>query len=683
MKKKNPLSKFTWAVFGLALAFTACPDLTVDNKGPPELTGTVTISGEARVGQTLAVVTTALEGSGEISCQWFRNDEAIPDATGPSYVLVDADVGKTIKVEVTRADNKGKVTSAATAVVTADDRPALTGTVSISGEARVGQTLTADITNLGGTGTISYRWFRGDTFIDGATGQTYTLGAADAGSAIKVEVTRAGNSRSVTSEATGNTENNTVPTTLRYATVPYSGLDKLVYSAYDDEKYYYVFLLGHIDYVPLSFRPAVEYNGTTPITIGYEMSDITETATSRSLTEATENSVTTSESSHQSSTWNIEVSAGIEIGFFSAGGSGSKGGESGHESGRENMSGRSRENTYETVRTIASENRDSIEVTVGEHDEPRGLYRYSLFTTTDVYAVVVTDHDKTTTKNYLNLCARPNTYWGLDYEPEPGGDFGKTAPGDLLTIPEFAPSDLPTPESNDLTPVPPDKTAPLTASHNTGSYEAEAKVTLACETEGAAIYYTLDGTIPTKASTIYTGAISITTDTTLRAIAVSDDREDSEVLIRQYTITDQALQTVWSFALTDIKPVLPSDDTFDYFTMANAETYKNFDITRLKAAGYTSIDINCNAWAFGASATIGRIEGWVRAGHGGAGQQWAYGIAYSSPLGEWKPIGFTKSISINDFTEDFTLQWGAYDYFTAWYVGARTVTFTAKKPGQQ
>ena len=41
--------------------------------------------------------------------------------------------------------------------------PALEGTVGISGTAMVGQTLTANIGGLGGTGTIFYQWNRGDT----------------------------------------------------------------------------------------------------------------------------------------------------------------------------------------------------------------------------------------------------------------------------------------------------------------------------------------------------------------------------------------------------------------------------------------------------------------------------------------------------------------------------------------
>jgi hypothetical protein len=87
--------------------------------------------------------------------------------------------------------------------------PALTGTVSITGEPKVTKVLTADISALGGTGTPSYVWNRADTSsaagteIAGATANTYTLVADDAGKYIKVTVSRSGYTGSKTSAAKG------------------------------------------------------------------------------------------------------------------------------------------------------------------------------------------------------------------------------------------------------------------------------------------------------------------------------------------------------------------------------------------------------------------------------------------------------------------------------------------------
>ena len=54
-------------------------------------------------------------------------------------------------------------------------------------------------------------------------------------------------------------------------------------------------------------------------------------------------------------------------------------------------------------------------------------------------------------------------------------------------------------------------------------------VTLACDLEGAEIYYTLDGSFPTEKSLRYTGPFTIDTTTTVRAIAVKADYLKSEV----------------------------------------------------------------------------------------------------------------------------------------------------------
>jgi hypothetical protein len=274
---------------------------------PTALSGTVTISGTAQVGQTLTAVT-SLVGTGAISYQWKRGNSAdvdvtdIPGATSSTYVLVEADKDKFIAVTVTRSGYQGSITSdemgpvyasgtsvptvttvtvtSATAsvakgetlqfnttvtgnnspsqavnwsivetgkhnnttistsgllsvaaaetlskltvkatstldntksgtkevTVTTSSLPALSGSVTISGTTNVAQSLTANTSSLGGgTGEIGYQWARGDTAtgtftnISGATSANYTLVTNDLGKYIRISVTRAGNSGSVTS----------------------------------------------------------------------------------------------------------------------------------------------------------------------------------------------------------------------------------------------------------------------------------------------------------------------------------------------------------------------------------------------------------------------------------------------------------------------------------------------------
>lgn len=67
-------------------------------------------------------------------------------------------------------------------------------------------------------------------------------------------------------------------------------------------------------------------------------------------------------------------------------------------------------------------------------------------------------------------------------------------------------------------------------------------VTLATTTSGAAIHYTMDGSIPTYSSKIYNGPISITgnpgTVVTVKAIAERTGMIDSGILTKQYTIDE-------------------------------------------------------------------------------------------------------------------------------------------------
>lgn len=67
--------------------------------------------------------------------------------------------------------------------VTAAD---ITGTVTITGNAVYGETLTANTSNI--PGTPVYQWYRGENAIDGATQSTYKLTTADIGSTISVKV---------------------------------------------------------------------------------------------------------------------------------------------------------------------------------------------------------------------------------------------------------------------------------------------------------------------------------------------------------------------------------------------------------------------------------------------------------------------------------------------------------------
>ena len=69
-----------------------------------------------------------------------------------------------------------------------------------------------------------------------------------------------------------------------------------------------------------------------------------------------------------------------------------------------------------------------------------------------------------------------------------------------------------------------------------GSIAAGTEVAIACSTEGAKIYYTLDGTEPTDASTPYTAPVAINASCMLKAIAYDANGNASKVASAEYTV---------------------------------------------------------------------------------------------------------------------------------------------------
>jgi uncharacterized protein len=80
------------------------------------------------------------------------------------------------------------------------------------------------------------------------------------------------------------------------------------------------------------------------------------------------------------------------------------------------------------------------------------------------------------------------------------------------------------------------KVAEVTATPTSGAVTAGTEVALATATADAKIYYTTDGTEPTAASTEYTAPIEIKAATTIKAIAVKADLENSDVSTFAYTL---------------------------------------------------------------------------------------------------------------------------------------------------
>ncbi|SDN31445.1 hypothetical protein SAMN05518871_104238 [Psychrobacillus sp. OK028] len=79
-----------------------------------------------------------------------------------------------------------------------------------------------------------------------------------------------------------------------------------------------------------------------------------------------------------------------------------------------------------------------------------------------------------------------------------------------------------------------------------GTVSEGTKISLISPIENAEIYYTLDGSTPSMDSTVYTSPITLTADTTIKAIAVSDTTSDV------FTFTYNVLKTT-NLAIRDIQ----------------------------------------------------------------------------------------------------------------------------------
>ena len=197
-----------------------------------EPTGLPTIDGTPQVGETLTADTSAIDDEDGLtnvaySYQWVGSKSVFDDDTGTSYILTfeipgqagstytlaPADEGWTFEVKVSFTDDAGNaesLTSAATGEVEAKPNTTATGLPNISGTPQVGETLTADTSDIDDedgltNATFEYQWIAGRSDINGATGSSHLLTTSEQGQTIQVKVTftdDADNQESLTSAET-------------------------------------------------------------------------------------------------------------------------------------------------------------------------------------------------------------------------------------------------------------------------------------------------------------------------------------------------------------------------------------------------------------------------------------------------------------------------------------------------
>jgi len=199
------LSALLWVLIGVAAAYGS-PSAAPVNVEPPTITGT------ARVGELL----TARNGTWDnaptsyryrwLRCNQLGNSCVLLTSDGQTYRLGQDDVGRTLRVRVTavNADGSTNARSEQSEVVESNAAPLNnTSRPSITGEARVGQELTAtEGTWTGNPTSFAFQWQRCNidsiTCLDvtGATGRTYGVRLADLGFRLRVQVTARKDGRS-------------------------------------------------------------------------------------------------------------------------------------------------------------------------------------------------------------------------------------------------------------------------------------------------------------------------------------------------------------------------------------------------------------------------------------------------------------------------------------------------------
>ena len=239
-------------------------------------TGAPTITGTAQVGETLTASTSGISdadglANATFAYQWLADDADVSGATGASYTLAAADEGKAVKVRVSFTDDAGHdetLTSAATTAVAPKPNSPATGSPTITGTARVAETLTADTSGISDSdgianATFSYQWLADDADIPGATGSTYTLAATDEGKAVKVRVSFTdddGNDETLTSAATAAVAAAAPPAVTGVAVTSTPGANN-------------TYARGETIRVTLTFGEAVDVTGTPRLKIDMDPAD--------------------------------------------------------------------------------------------------------------------------------------------------------------------------------------------------------------------------------------------------------------------------------------------------------------------------------------------------------------------------------------------------------------------------
>ncbi len=114
-----------------------------------------------------------------------------------------------------------------------------------------------------------------------------------------------------------------------------------------------------------------------------------------------------------------------------------------------------------------------------------------------------------------------------------------------------------------------------------GNVQKNTPVTITSQTPDVTIYYTLDGTVPSKTNgRIYTSPIAVSQDLTLSIIAVKDGMFDSQVAVYEYNALDTAVSVTDAVAMAGTK-VKVYVNLLDFTDVKSANVEITYDSTSL------------------------------------------------------------------------------------------------------
>jgi len=210
----------------------------------------------------------------------------------------------------------------------------------------------------------------------------------------------------------------------------------------------YLIDVGYIDNTFVSTLFHVHYNGMSPMTV--KRTTIDESTVINSLTTSISQSIAVSTTqSHKAgleAAWKKKFPL---VGEFSV--------KLNYEYAfSETTASSTTRGTQTSVEDIRKKSESlSTEVTIGEHGEPAGNYRYAIYSTCDVYFIIYTSPDNQELKGWDTVvCARSSNEYFPHWDYSPDGIFDNSPIGNEITFSEDFYKKLPKPDTYESSPPP-------------------------------------------------------------------------------------------------------------------------------------------------------------------------------------------------------------------------------------